>query len=58
MEKAINLLDDDNKNDFYNFVNKKHPLVQQICLFVVIRKIYNFFEVFLQLFKNVKSFWI
>ena len=37
MEKAINLLDDDNKNDFYNFVNTKTSLVE-ICLFVVIKK--------------------
>ena len=46
MEKAINLLDDDNKNDFYNFVNTKtsfSPANMFICRNK--EKIYNFFEV-------------
>ena len=46
MDKAINLLDDDNKDDFYNFVNTKtslSPANMFICRNK--EKIYNFFEV-------------
>ena len=34
LDKAIDLLDNENKEDFRKFVNKKFHLIHIICLFV------------------------